>query len=433
MENSVGRPLRDPFGQQWMLSQRIELADEAEMDRHAKDSSIRRRDTHPQAGLSSSCDHDGVTSDDEHRAHRRSLRSVVLARLRSGVLIVITLLVVEYFVVPELVGASKNIDELRNVNVGWLVGGLALEVAALLAYALLMRTLLARTRPPLFQLFRIVLATTGISHVIPAGSVGGAGLGYRLLTTSGVDGTDAAFVLGSQAIISAIVLNVVLWLALLVSIPLAGVHPIYVVIALVGVIALFAVSALLYTFTRGEEQAVRAVRAVGRRLPRVGADRLEAIVRHTSESVGHLAHDRLVLRRASGWAALNWLLDAASLWAFLAAFGHFIDPIKLFAAYGIANVLGAIPVVPGGLGIIEASAASLLVSFGVPRVTATLGVLGWRLVNFWLPIPAGAAAYVSLSLPRGSRLRQARRAVAEMSEAPKSSDPPPQEDPPADQ
>ena len=123
---------------------------------------------------------------------------------------------------------------------------------------------------------------------------------------------------------------------------------------------------------------MRAVRAVGSRLPRVGADRLESFVRNVSESVGQLAHDRTVLRRASGWAASNWLLDAASLWAFLAAFGHYIDPIKLFAAYGIANVLGAIPIVPGGLGIIEASSASLLVSFGVPRVTATLGVLCGR-------------------------------------------------------
>ena len=29
---------------------------------------------------------------------------------------------------------------------------------------------------------------------------------------------------------------------------------------------------------------------------------------------------------------------------------------------------------------------------------ATLGVLGWRLVNFWLPIPTGAIAYVSLKV-----------------------------------
>jgi len=42
------------------------------------------------------------------------------------------------------------------------------------------------------------------------------------------------------------------------------------------------------------------------------------------------------------WASLNWLLDAASLWCFVAAFGHLTNPIELFAAYGIANVAGAL-------------------------------------------------------------------------------------------
>jgi hypothetical protein len=43
---------------------------------------------------------------------------------------------------------------------------------------------------------------------------------------------------------------------------------------------------------------------------------------------------------------------------------------------------------------------------------ATLGVLGWRLVNFWLPNPAGAIAYVSLKVPRGSGLQAMRAAVS---------------------
>ena len=36
----------------------------------------------------------------------------------------------------------------------------------------------------------------------------------------------------------------------------------------------------------------------------------------------------------------------------------------------------------------------------------TLGVIGWRLVNFWLPIPVGAGCYISL---RGSRQVGPRR------------------------
>ena len=114
------------------------------------------------------------------------------------------------------------------------------------------------------------------------------------------------------------------------------------------------------------------------------------------------------------WASLNWLLDAASLWCFVAAFGKFVNPVELFAAYGIANVAGALPLTPGGLGVVDSLAPLLLVSFGVTRSVATLGVLGWRLVNFWLPIPARRRAYVSLKVPRGAGLKAMRAAVSTM-------------------
>jgi len=298
-----------------------------------------------------------------------------------------------------------------------------LEAGSLFCYALLTHTLLGANRPPLNRLVRIVLATTAVAHVVPGGTASGAGLGYQLLTSEGVEGPDAAFTLATQGIGSAVVLNIMLWLSLLVSIPLAGVHPIYVAIALVGLLALLAITALVYTFTRGEERAVRLVRAVGRRVPRVGEEHLERLVRQLGDSVSHLARDHSSLRRAALCASLNWGLDAASLWCFVAALGRFVNPFELFAAYGIANVLATVPITPGGLGVIEASAASLIVSFGSPRTIATLAVLGWRLVNFWLPIPIGAATYLSLKVPRGAGLKAQRRALSTMTvEAKRASD-----------
>ena len=44
-----------------------------------------------------------------------------------------------------------------------------------------------------------------------------------------------------------------------------------------------------------------------------------------------------------------------------------------------------------------------LVGFGVPRAPAILGVIGWRLVQFWLPIPVGALSYVSIRAQGASR------------------------------
>src|SRR5580698_6531775 len=54
------------------------------------------------------------------------LRLLVKPLLR-GVLVFVLLLVVEYLVVPELVGASKDLYLLGRVNALWLVLGVALE------------------------------------------------------------------------------------------------------------------------------------------------------------------------------------------------------------------------------------------------------------------------------------------------------------------
>ena len=71
-------------------------------------------------------------------------------------------------------------------------------------------------------------------------------------------------------------------------------------------------------------------------------------------------------------------------------------PINLLVAYGLANILAAIPLTPGGLGVIEFTLSGALVGFGLPASIAYLSVISWRLINFWLPIPLGGASYLSL-------------------------------------
>jgi uncharacterized protein (TIRG00374 family) len=352
------------------------------------------------------------------RTARRPLRRIVI--------IFVLVLIIEYLVIPELVGASKDLYLLGRLNVGWMIAGVALEAVSLFCYALLTRTLLpAEGRPGLSRLFRIDLSAAAVAHVIPAGTIGSAGIGYQLFTSEGIPGTDVGVMMATKGMGSTVVLNVLLWISLVISIPLSGFRPVYATVAIAGALALAAMAALVFGLTRGGKRAARIVRAVGGRIPGVGADRLEQILLQVSGSIRALASDRAVLISSLTWASLNWLLDAASLWCFIAAFGRFTNPVGLFAAYGIGNVLGAIPVTPAGLGVIDTVTPVLLVGFGLTRSVATLGVLGWRLVNFWLPIPAGAAAYVSLKVPRGAGLAAMRAAVSTMMSHPAPSPEPP--------
>ena len=326
-------------------------------------------------------------------------------------------LIVEYLVIPELVGASKNLYLLGRVSIPWMIAGLALEGFSLFCYALLTRDLLPpQGRPGLSRLFRIDLAAAAVAHMVPAGTIGSAGVGFQLFTSEGLDGTDVGVMMATKGMGSTIVLNVLLWLSLVISIPLSGFKPIYATVAIVGAVLLALIAALIIGLTRGAPRAARILHAAGDKIPGVGGDRLEKIVFQADESLRSLARNRRVMIWALTWASLNWLLDAASLWCFIAAFGAYANPVGLFAAYGIANVLGAIPITPAGLGVIDSVTPVLLIGFGLTRSVATLGVLAWRLVNFWLPIPTGVASYISLRVPRGSLRSWAamRQALADM-------------------
>jgi uncharacterized protein (TIRG00374 family) len=70
----------------------------------------------------------------------------------------------------------------------------------------------------------------------------------------------------------------------------------------------------------------------------------------------------------------------------------------LTVAYATANIASAIPLTPGGLGVIEVTLVAVTVGFGAPRATAVLAVLGYRIVNYWLPLIPGVIAYIQLQL-----------------------------------
>jgi uncharacterized protein (TIRG00374 family) len=333
---------------------------------------------------------------------------------RRGALLLVLVLVVEYLVVPELVGASKDLYLLGTINAGWVAAGAVLEGVSLFCYAVLTRVMLPHgsVKPSLSRLFRIDLSAAAVAHVIPAGTLGTAALGYKLFTAEGISGSDATVMMAAKGIGSTVVLNVLLWVSLVISIPLAGFQPIYATVAIIGTIVLALVGLLMFGVTRGAGFASRVLRAVGDKIPGLSGERIELAVLAATRSFALLARDKRVMAWALLWASLNWLLDAASLWCFVAAFGHRANPVELFAAYGIANVAGAFPLTPGGLGVVDSIAPLLLVGFGVTRSVATLGVLGWRMVNFWLPIPTGAASFVSLKVKPNAGIRAIRSSLS---------------------
>ena len=342
----------------------------------------------------------------------------VRKEVRWSVGLVLVFLFVFYLAIPLLASHREDLTALGHIHPAYLILGTVLEIGALAAYTQLTHAVLPENGPRRLRLFRINMSTLALSHVSPGGTAPGAALGYRLLTQSGVSGSDTAFALGTQGIGSAVVLNVLFWLALVGFVLLHGFHAptshgggqsgtiLVVVAAAIGVILLGAFGGLFYLLTRGQERAAKVVRRISGRLRFLDPDKTAATVQRLAERFAVLLENRPLLIRAVTWATINWLLDAASLWVFVAAFSHFISPIDLLVAYGLANILAAIPITPGGLGVVEFVLVSMITGFGPTPGQALSGVLAYRAINFWLPIPIGGMAYGSLEFERGNLYRR---------------------------
>jgi uncharacterized membrane protein YbhN (UPF0104 family) len=103
-----------------------------------------------------------------------------------------------------------------------------------------------------------------------------------------------------------------------------------------------------------------------------------------------------------GFAAGDLLFDLLSLDLVFLALRYQPGFGPLAVAYAAANIASAIPLTPGGLGVVEVTLVAVTVGFGTPRATAALAVLGYRIINYWLPLVPGAVAHIRLRLRPGA-------------------------------
>jgi uncharacterized membrane protein YbhN (UPF0104 family) len=217
-----------------------------------------------------------------------------------------------------------------------------------------------------------------------------------LLAQAGSSPTTIVGGLAVEVILSNLLLGAVFALGLLLSLASLPPSPYYQVAGVFMVVIFGGAAIALAVAVRRRAQVLSRVGGATRRLPDAWRDR---IVRFVDDAVGNvavLARDRPRFGAAILWGALNWILDAAALWVLLAAFGYRADPGQLLLVYGLVGILALVPITPGGLGVVEGVMVPLLVALGATNQVAILGVIAWRLLQFWMPMPLGALSAISL-------------------------------------
>jgi uncharacterized protein (TIRG00374 family) len=319
----------------------------------------------------------------------RSKRGAILLRIAFLLITVIAL----YILWPSLLTVFEKWPELLDLNPAWFVVMLALESLSFGCIWGLQRIALRTNR--WFGVATAQLASNAFSRVVPGGAAAGGALQWRMLTDSGVDGARVATALTAASLIS----TGTLFMLPLLTLPAALLgRPVPGGLAeaawLGGVV--FVVGFVLGWVLLTRDGAMRKVGRSAQWL----RNRLQPQKPPVTGLPDRLVVQRNEIRDALGdtwWKALlfalgNWLFDYLALLAAITAVGSRPRPTLVLLAYSASMVLAMIPITPGGLGFVEAGLTGLLALAGVPAGDAVLAVLAYRLVSFWLPLPAGGIA-----------------------------------------
>lgn len=281
-------------------------------------------------------------------------------------------------------GEGPRVLELAgHAEPAWLILAVLLQIVTYAASAaVLHRPLRAcHVRLGLAPLARLGLAKLFTDQALPSAGVGGTLILAQGLARRGVP---------REAAVGAIVLDLVAFYAAQALACAIALGVLYAHGELdAPILALAAVFALLALAIPGSVLAL-AVRGVSR-APRVLL-RLEAtrgLIELLGSAPQRLLRDGRVIASTTALQLLVVVLDAASLWAVLHAIGAPESPMVPFAAHVIATTIGIVSVLPGGIGVFEASAIGVLVITDIPLETALAATLIDRAISFWLPMIPG--------------------------------------------
>jgi hypothetical protein len=306
-----------------------------------------------------------------------------------------TLTVAAVFLAPKASEAIGALRQLGGIRPSWIILALLGELVSLACFSGVTYLLIEPSkRPVLRRVIRVDAVSVALSHAVPVGSAAGTALGSELLADEGSGLPQAGFAKISQSFLSGLLLQLMLWGALALELIVASPSSTYVGLACLSALPAVGVVIFGWLLIRRPDVVGRMATALLGRLPHVKEATVARIVQGASDRAR-----RLVLRPATlGWVILlslgNWAFDEFSMWASLRAFGHTCGIVELTLAFSVAQVAASLPISPGGLGVVEGSLVPLLVGFGTAPSVAVLGVLLWRLFNYWMPLPVGGAAYL---------------------------------------
>jgi putative heme transporter len=310
------------------------------------------------------------------------------------------------FILPQVANYREVWDVVRDLSwsqIGLLLGATALNLAT---YAPPYQAAL----PGLHfrQAFVLSQASTASTYVLPGGAAVGMGASYGMLRAWGFRGKPITLAIAVTGIWNQFAMLGFPIIALALLTAANEKHALLQTVAFIG-LAVFVLTAAGFAAGLASPRIANWVGDLAARI----VNRLLRIIRRgpvtwngrsfvsfRNDAVGLLARRWHVLTLATlAGHATVFTLFLVSLRVLDVTPGQ-VSAIEAFAAWSLIRLLGAIPITPGGIGIVEVGFTTLLVGFGGDNAEVVAAVLVYRFLTIVPTLVLGLLAGATWRLHR---------------------------------
>jgi putative heme transporter len=306
------------------------------------------------------------------------LRWVIIA-------VAVTVLAVELVLVwDQLAKAAKSI---YSANWWWVLAGIVAAMASMHSFAQIQRTLLrsAGVRVKQWRSEAAFYSGNALSTTMPGGPVLSATFIYRQQRIWGASPVVASWQLVMSGALQVIGLALLgLGGAFMLG---ASKNPLSLIFSLGGFLAIVLLAQAVATRPELIDGIGAKVLSWFNSLRGKPADTGLDKWRETLTQLESVSLNRRELGVAFGWSLFNWIADVGCLLAACYATGGHPSIAGVTVAYAAARAVGSIPLMPGGLLVVEAVLVPGLVSSGMTLASAISAMLIYRLIS-WIFISA---------------------------------------------
>jgi uncharacterized membrane protein YbhN (UPF0104 family) len=318
---------------------------------------------------------------------RRFLKSRHTRRVGGGVLAVAVIAATFFFILPQIADYGDVWGVVKTLSWSRIAALLAATVLNLATYAPPWMAALPGLRYR--NAFVLSQTSSASTYIAPGGPAVGIALSYGMLRAWGFPSRAVTLAVAMTGLWNQFVLLGFPAAALVLLTVVGETHPLLKTVAIVG-FAIFVLAVASYSAGLSSKRLARwagnlsaRIATWGFRLVRRGpaAWTGETFASFRTQSVG-------LVRRRGIYLTLATLAGHLSVFVVLLTSLRVFDVpasdvsgIEVFAAWSLIRLLGAIPITPGGLGIVELGLTTALVGFGGDNAEVVTAVLTYRFLT----------------------------------------------------